>query len=247
MLNCLTQYLNLTSSIVGVATVVFIVQLILKWQSGPRFTVGVLPSEEERKAEGIAALGKSSHFDEYVFDKRYFAKELHSESETAALKFDNDSSRNVYRDAAGYIRLPMIIQNNGKSGTKEYSLVLFFTEPEIRIADFKSETLKVEMLYTRDELYIEDKGLLEKIPAEEIRAIYKDINLMTDYLGLKCGLPGGTTEAMYLKLYVPKECSEFSMMFKIDCPDFFHYQRQVNGQHINVIDEKESIGQAAGI
>lgn len=235
-MNTFAQYANLTSSLVTVATVVFIIQIVFKWQSSPRFSVGVLPSEDEQKEEGITALGKPSLFDEFVFDKRYLARELATEDEIASLKNDNDSSRHVYRDASDRIRLPVIVQNDGRSKAQEYALVFSFSHPGIRIADVQTETLEVEALYTQDDAYVQNQNLKAKLPSEDLRSIYRGVNLVSDYLGLTGGMTGGTFEAISLKLYVPKDCQDFSIFFKIDCADFFYYQRQVNGQHINVFE-----------
>lgn len=67
------QYLNVTSSFITVASVVFVIQLFLKWRKNPRFSVGVVPDSKEQKDEGIRALGEASHFDEFIFDKKSLA------------------------------------------------------------------------------------------------------------------------------------------------------------------------------
>ena len=228
------QYLDMTASLITVGGIVFLIQLIFKWQNSPRFSVGVLPTTQEQKEEGLGAIGKTSHVDEFVFDKKFLAQGLSDETELAALKFNNDSSRSVYRDDTDRIRLPIIIQNDGSSEAKNYTLVLSFSHPGIRIADIKTESLQVGALYTQDDSFVENKSLSAKLPAQELRAIYQDLNLVGDYLGLEGALAGGSFEAIFLKLYVPRECQDFVVLFKIDCPDFFYYQRQVRGQHINI-------------
>ena len=234
------QFLNITSSLITVAGIVFVIQLIFKWLNNPRFSVGVLPSGKEQKEEGISALGKASLFDEFTFDKSCLAKELKNESEIASLKFDNDSARSVYRDSSGYVKLPMIIQNDGRSEAKGYTLVLYFSHPEIRVAAVHTESLQIECLYTQDDSFIKDKSLTGKVPAVELRDIYRDLNLVSDYLCLQGSLASRTFEAIYLQLHVPDECCDFFLLFKIDCPDFIDFRRRVFGQFINVFKGKNS-------
>ena len=233
-----TQYLNLTASFITIAGIIFVIQTLFKWRNSPRFSIGVLPVSKEQQEENIGSLGKRSLFDEFIFDKRVLAKKLDSEDEIPKLEFDNDSSRSVYRDNAQHVCLPIIIQNDGQSEAKSYSLILSFTHSGIRIADIKTEGMTVDCLYTQDDSYIKNKELTGHMPAEELRGMYQRLNLVSDYLALEGQLASGSFEAIFLKLYVPPECEGFAVLFKIDCADFFYCQRQVNGQHINIYKDK---------
>src|SRR6185503_2936154 len=226
-MDAITPYLNLAATLITIFGLVFVIQTLFKWRNSPRFSIGVLPVAKEQQEENIGRLGRASLFDEFIFDKRVLAKKLDREDELPKLEFDNDSSRSVYRDHTQHVGLPIIIQNDGQSEAKSYSLIFSFTHPGIRIADIKTEGLAVDCLYTQDDSHIQNKELTAHMPAEELRGMYQRLNLVSDYLALEGQLASGSFEAIFLKLYVPKDCESFAIIFKIDCADFFYCQRQV--------------------
>jgi hypothetical protein len=230
--------INTAATLVTIVGVIFVIQGIVKWFNAPRFVVGVLPSREEQKEECIGKLGNPSFFDELCFDKRCLARKVKGEDELDSLKYYNDSSRNAYPDKDNNIKLPIIIQNIGRSEASKYNFGISFSNSNIRITDLATESLGIDGLYTHDKSFLENKSLLSKLPRQELQNIYEDLELTRDYVSFVGSLSSRTFEAIFLKLHVPEDCKDFFIILKIDCPDFFFSRRQVYGQYINIFRTK---------
>lgn len=231
----MVQFINITASLVIVATIIFVIQIIFKWFNAPRFIIGIVPRKDEMKNKNIPEIGKASLFDEYYFDKKFLAKYVKREREATFIKKDDVSSRDVFKDNKDIVELPIVIQNVGRSEAAKYKLVISFDKSDIRIVDIITETLKVDGLYIHDKSIFRRKSLLNKLPHEEIKNINEELGLVRDYLSFIGSLASFSFEWIILKLKVPQDCNSFSIIFRIDCADFFFTTRRIYVQCVNVI------------
>jgi len=131
--------------------------------------------------------------------------------------------------------LSIIIQNLGRSEATKYKFVISFSNPDIRIVDVAAESLVVDGVYVHDSKFFQNTSLLNKLLKKELQIIYEDIGLNRDYVTFVGSLESFGFESLFLRLKIPDDCEDFVIIFRIDCSDFFFYNKKIFAQFIKVV------------
>jgi len=217
---------SLISSIIGIVTglvaVITTYYLFLKYIYAPKFLIGVIPILPNDK------IGKPSSIDEFYFNKKYLSQKISSFHSVDKIKKDCDKVR-IY-NKRGKIELPIIIQNIGKREAERYKIAISFSDPQVKIFGFYSETLQIDGLYAQKSNLITDKKLQKKNVPAKIRKYWNKIGLTSDYISLTGSLASKASEMILLEVEVPV-LEGFFINFRIDSPSILS-KREVFTQYI---------------
>lgn len=219
---------SLINGIIGIVagsiTVITTYYVILKYIYAPKFIIGVLPIPLNQK------IGRHSSVDEFDFDKTILARRYKRNSDLEKIKNDLKKSRS-YQNRKN-IKLPIIIQNTGKREADRYKIVISFSEPNVNIVDFDSETLSIDGLFAEKNNLLKKESLQNKNVPPKIRKCWDEIGLTSDYISLVGSIASKASEMILLEVEVPN-ADDFFIFFRIDSPSIFA-KRMIFSQHIKV-------------
>jgi len=237
---------NVTISIiaggVGIIGIYQFILFVISIINRPIIEIGILPHFEiKNEMIKIEDIGNRSAYDEFIFNKKYFAKRTNTNTPFKKLANKKRINRLINRSPDSKYEFPIIIFNRGLSGLKDYELMISFIEnnnttnsdTKIHLLDVHTETAKIDGLYVDSDSYEgEDKS---KIPSRKIIEIYKDCRLSAHFVSLIGILSSGTYEMFYLKVLIPDTINEVAFYYEIDMEKPFRHTNRYS-QLVRIIN-----------
>lgn len=202
------------------------IRRLLKLISSPRFIIGVLPSETDRRHLNISIqeIYKPNLLHEAEFNPRFFAPKIRKEKNLQKLKKNKFvQTHRIVVPQSGESILPIIIQNIGRSETERLKIIIRFSNLAIRLLDLKTESVTVESLYSQEPEGISNSDLKKKVPDLQIREIYNEYELTGEYIGLIDSLSSKAFAMYALTAKIPDGVKEFFVIFRLECSKAYPY------------------------
>lgn len=131
--------------------------------------------------------------------------------------------RDIIHIPSGRHKVSFIIQNVGQRPSGETKLVMRATDDAVKIVGFQSESFVLEA-YTGFSQIDGSSGVTLTNVDEELLDLWRNIGLTGDYLSVISEFSGGTFEAAILDLHIPEECTDFAVIFRIECPNSLRFR-----------------------
>lgn len=225
-----------TLRIISVIFTIIVATLILyEYFTRPKFLVGVLPRKDIKNY-----FDTSNIFDEVRFNKKFLAKKIiNIPNSKIALNQIKKKCSKVFEISDQFLELFVILQNIGERVAKDYLFIITIANEEnsnIEIFDIQTENLILDGLDVSD-IIEKDDSITKKfntiLPGKKILEQYQKMGLTQRYIRFFDTIESQGFEMIYLKIKVPKNLTDFFVIYRIDCPGIF-YSRKLFAENIKI-------------
>jgi hypothetical protein len=213
------NWASLLASLITVIGGYLIIVAIWRWYSRPKLALGFLPDKDEMQTRKLTKtmFGKTDPIREFRFDSKALVKPLHfSQITKGSIDDDDIHTRYIMADDQGNLELFGIIQNFGLRGAEQYKLVITFSDPGILVTDVRTETLKLDCLFSSNLDAFMNKDLLNKAATQDIIRRSTDFGIPGAYVSMDGSLASGAFEGIFVAVRIPPRIKEFWTFTRVE-------------------------------